>query len=230
MESLLVRARHNKCSFGLNISFLDPVILECAKQAGYDFVRLDCEHILFDKTTLATMLREARLLDLPLQIRVPALTEVTALLDMGATGIMVPHLENVAAAKEAVQAVKYAPLGERGMTGAARVLGFGRTSLSEYAAKANEEIALIGQIESKAGLDNLAAILTVPGLDMIATGRNDLSQALGVPGQNTHPTVLAAEDLIIQKTLAAGKQPTILVKNTKRLQELYNKGVRCFSI
>jgi 2-keto-3-deoxy-L-rhamnonate aldolase RhmA len=230
MESLLERIRHNKCSFGLNISFVDPVILECAKQAGYDFVRLDCEHILFDKTTITTMLREARLLELPLQIRVPSLTDVTALLDMGAIGIMVPHLESESSAKAAVQAVKYAPLGDRGMTGAARVLGLGRIALKDYVAKANAEIVLIGQIESQEGLTNIDAILAVPGLDMVATGRNDLSQALGVPGQNTHPKVLAAEDLIIQKALAAGKQPTILVKNTTRLQELYRKGVRCFSI
>ena len=65
---------------------------------------------------------------------------------------------------------------------------------------------------------------------MVATGRNDLSQALGIPGQNTHPEVLKAEDMVILKAIENGKIPTLLVKNKARLEELKEKGVRCFTL
>lgn len=228
--SVLERARAGLCSYGLNLSIIDPVLLEIAKAAGYHFVRLDCEHGLFDNRTIADMLRLGRVLDLDVQVRVPALTQVTPLLDNGANGIMVPHVETREDLWNAEKAVKYPPEGERGLTGAARVLGFGRVGVSDYQEHANEKIALIAQIESKKGMENIDEILQQPGLDMVATGRNDLSQSLGLPGRKNDPSVLAAEDFIIRKTLEYGKFPTILCKSKARIQELYAKGVRCFSI
>ena len=227
--SVLEKARKGLSSYGLNVSLADPVILEIAKAAGFDFVRLDCEHILFDEKTLCEMLRMGQLLELDVQVRVPDLSRVTALLDMGASGIMVPHVETPDDVERAVNAVKYPPLGDRGLTGAARVLGFGRKTTAAYQQSANEQVALIIQIESTKGIENIDAILEQPGVDLVATGRNDLSQSLGIPGQKNDPIVLEAEDFIIQKTLEHGKFPTILCKNQKRLQELYAKGVRCFS-
>lgn len=91
-------------------------------------------------------------------------------------------------------------------------------------------VTLIVQIEDKSGLENIDDILSVPGVDMVATGKNDLSQALGFSGQNSHPDVLAAEDLVIRKALEHGKYPTLLVKNKKRIKELKEKGVLCFSL
>lgn len=228
--SVLERAREGLCSFGLNLSLMDPVLLEIAKAAGYDFVRLDCEHILFDAKTISEMLRVGQLLDLDVQVRVPDLTHVTALLDNGASGIMVPHVESREDAWNGEKAVKYPPEGDRGLTGAARVLGFGRLDVAAYQNHANKKIALIAQIESKKGMENIDEILQQPGLDMVATGRNDLSQSLGVPGKKNDPSVLAAEDFIIRKALEYGKIPTILCKSKSRFQELYAKGVRCFSI
>ena len=65
---------------------------------------------------------------------------------------------------------------------------------------------------------------------MVATGKNDLAQALGVPGQNQHPEVLRAEEMVLQKTLEHGKIPTFLIKNRNRMDVLKEKGVRCFTI
>lgn len=229
-ENIVQRAIEGKDSYGLNLSIHDCSILEMASRAGYDFVRIDCEHMLFDYACLSEMIRTAKLLRLPLQLRVTDLRQASALLDMGADALMIPHVRNAEIAKQAVAAMKYAPLGERGMTGAARILNFGEDKIGDYAAHANEHIALIVQIEDKEGLDNIDEILAVPGVDMVATGKNDLSQALGVPGENSHPSVLAAEDMVIEKALKYGKIPTLLVKNSRRLEELHAKGVHCFSI
>jgi len=224
------RARQGLDSYGLNLSFHDCSVLEIAARAGYDFVRIDCEHMLFDYACLTEMIRTAKLLGLPLQLRVTDLRQASALLDMGADALMIPHVRNAEIAKQAVSLMKYSPLGERGMTGAARILNFGEIKLSDYAETANDRVALIVQIEDREGLEHIDEILSVPGVDMVATGKNDLSQALGVPGENTHPDVLAAEDMVISKALQYGKIPTLLVKNEKRIQELRAKGVHCFSI
>ena len=102
--------------------------------------------------------------------------------------------------------------------------------MSEYSKTANDEVSVIVQIEDREGLKNIDEILSLPGVDMVATGRNDLSQALGIPGLNTHPDVLAAEEMVIDKALAHDKIPTLLVKSLPRIQQLRNKGVHCFTI
>ncbi len=227
---VLERARLGNCSFGVNISLTDPEILVIAKEAGFHFARIDCEHILFDDRTLAEMIRLGQFLQIDVQIRVPALEKVPALLDMGANAIMVPHIENRSDAEAAAAAVKYPPLGDRGLSGAARAIRYSRRDTVSYQKEANGEVALIAQVESVEGFRHLDEILAVPGLDMIATGRNDLSQSLGIPGQKNHPRVIQLENQIIKKTLSAGKIPTILCKSADRARELYANGVRCFSI
>ena len=229
-KNIKERAAAGLCSYGLNVGLSDPVIVEMAARAGYDFIRIDCEHMLFDNGTLMDMIRAARLLDLPVQLRVPDLSNASALLDLGASGLMVPHTASRQIAEQAVQATKYAPYGQRGMSGASRALNFGQYKMSDYSTWANDDVTLIVQIEDKSGLENIDDILSVPGVDMVATGTNDLSQALGIPGQNSHPDVLAAEDLVIRKALEYGKYPTLMVKSKKRIQELKEKGVRCFSL
>lgn len=229
-KNIKERAAAGLCSYGLNIALSDPVVVEMASRAGYDFVRIDCEHMLFNDSTLMNMIRAARLLDMPVQLRVSDLNKASALLDLGASGLMVPHTCSREIAEQAVSATKYAPLGQRGMTGSSRALNYGQYKLNDYASWANDDVSLIVQIEDKAGLENIDDILSVPGIDMVATGKNDLAQALGIPGQNTHPDVIAAEDMVIRKALEYGKYPTLLVKSKKRIQELYEKGVRCFSL
>ena len=230
MKSIKERAAKGLTSFGLNIGMCDPVVIEMAAKAGYDFVRLDFEHMLFDYGAAVNMIRTARLLDMPVQIRVPDLNHASALLDLGVAGLMVPHTKSKEVAEMAVAATKYSPLGERGMSGAARVLGFGEQKLNDYSKWANDYVTLIVQIEDKEGLEHIDEILSVPGVDMVATGKNDLSQALGIPGQNSHPDVIAAEDLVIKKALEHGKYPTLMVKSKKRVEELKKAGVLCFTI
>lgn len=229
-KNIKERARQGAVSYGLNLALSDPVTVEIAARAGYDFIRIDCEHVLFDNRTLMDMIRTARLLDLPVQVRASNLGQAAALLDLGISGLMIPHVSSKAAAEEAVKAVKYAPYGQRGMTGASRALDYGRYTMEEYSRWANEDVSLIIQIEDREALEHIDEILSVPGVDMVATGKNDLSQALGVPGQNTHPDVLRAEDLVIGKALEYGRIPTLLVKNRERLERLKEKGVCCFTV
>ena len=78
-KNIQARAKQGLTSFGLNLALSDPIIVEMAARAGFDFIRIDTEHMLYDPSVLKAMIRTARLLDLPIQVRVPDLSQVTAL-------------------------------------------------------------------------------------------------------------------------------------------------------
>lgn len=230
MQPIRERAKAGLASFGMTVSLMEPTMIEMAHCAGYDFVRIDCEHILFDHMTLVNMFRTARLLGMPCQIRVDSLDRVTSLLSLEAGAIMVPHVESAQAAQQAVDLVKFAPLGQRGMDAGARLLRYGKMKRTDYISRANGVTDLIVQIESRRGIEQLDSILSLEGVDMVATGKADLSQSFGVPGQKNHPDVLAAEALIVKKALEYGKIPTLAADTRERVEELMEMGVRCFLI
>ena len=230
MHSIRDRARKGLVSYGMTVSLMDPTMIEMAYCSGYDFVRIDCEHILFDNQILGNMLRTARLLSMPCQIRVDGWERITSFLSLEASGIMVPHVDSVGRAKKAIDMVKFAPLGERGMDGGARLLRYGGMKRSDYIERANGITDVIVQIESKKGISCIDDILSLEGIDMVATGKADLSQSLGVPGQKDHPDVLAAEEYIVKKALEYDKIPTLAAYTRDRVEELMEMGVRCFLI
>lgn len=229
-NSLTIRQRalRGLDSYGLTIDMMDPAVIEMAWAAGYDFVRIDREHVLFDNATLRNMFDRARILGLPCQIRVSAMEDINCYLSLGASAIMVPHVESAEQAQVAIDLVKYSPVGERGMSGGVRAIRFGQISRAEYLETANDRIDLIVQIESKKGIENIDQILSLKGIDMVATGKADLSQSFGVPGQKAHPDVLAAEALIVKKALEYNKIPTLVAENVERATELREIGVHCY--
>lgn len=216
--------------YGLTLSLCDPISVEMAAMAGYGFVRIDWEHMLLDDCVIKQMIRIGHLLDIPVHIRVSGNANLTALIDLGITGIMIPRVSNRDIAERAVELVKYSPLGNRGMNSTARVLNFGITKFSDYFIEANDKVKLIVQIEDEGGVENLEAILTLPGVDMVATGRMDLSQALGVPGDTNNAQVIGMEEYIIRKTISYGKVPIIKAGNKERVLQLQDLGVRWFHI
>lgn len=216
--------------YGLTLSLCDPATVEMAARAGYGFVRIDWEHMMFDSGTVNHMVRIARLLGIPIHVRVSSLINVTALLDLGVDAIMVPKVSNRRVAEEAVQVVKYAQLGERGMNSAARALDFGKTRFADYRKQANEIVKLIVQIEDAEGLENADEIMCLPGVDMVATGKMDISQALGVPGDTANSKVIQAEESVIRKAVHYGKMPIIKATSQQRVKELMAMGVNWFHI
>lgn len=227
-KNLKKEIENGKFCFGLYVTMSDTCVVEMASLAGYDFIRIDWEHSLISEEKIYNLIRTANLVNLPVFVRVSSLSEVTRLLDAGATGIMVPHINSRDSAEEAVKEVKYAPLGMRGMYGTSPCLNFGQIKLSEYQKEANEKVFLIAQIEDRQGVDQIDEILSVEGIDMVATGKNDLSQSYGYAGQPNHPDILYAEELVVRKALEYGKVPTLLANSKERVKQLQKMGVRCF--
>lgn len=216
---------------GLYIQTTCPSIVETAKQAGFDFIRIDNEHVLFDYSNLAELIRTATLLDMPVQVRVSNLYDITKLLDFGATGIVVPDVNTIERARKAIEATKFYPIGSRGMFPTSRSVKMsGCSSFEEYVKIANDLVTLTIQIEDVKVAEYIDEIVSMDGIDMIASGKADISQSAGIPGQTNHPIVKEMEDLIVKKALEYGKQPVILVRDKNRIKELLSIGVKVFML
>ena len=121
---------------------------------------------------------------------------ILRLLDIGVQGIQVPHVGDAATARAAVKAVRYPPLGERGMAAGSRAADFGKIPLIEHMAQSNREILLACMIEYMAAVERIDEIAAFEGVDLLAVGPSDLSRSLGVSGQTDHPKLVAAIDRV----------------------------------
>jgi 4-hydroxy-2-oxoheptanedioate aldolase len=190
--------------FGSEIMFPSADVVEILGFAGLDFVYLDMEHSATSHESLAHMIRAAEISGTTPLVRIPENVPgqyagtILRILDLGAMGVIVPHVDNKEAARAVVDAVKYGPQGRRGMFDVGRQTGYGFTmSGRDYVRRANEEIMVVIMIESKEGLDNLGDILSVEGIDVVQIGSSDLSQSMGYRGDLTEPAVLDAIDRIV---------------------------------
>ena len=114
--------RDGKLAFGAFVELTDPQVVEMIGLAGFDAAFIDMEHSNFDLPLVGEMIRAADLAGVTSVVRIPGDNEsvILRLLDMGAEGLVIPHIQGVEGAKRAVDAVRYAPLGQRG---AAQFLG-----------------------------------------------------------------------------------------------------------
>ena len=170
----------------------DPQIVEIIGHAGFDAAFIDMEHTSFDLRDVQLMVMAAERVGITPIVRTPGFDPafVLRLLDMGVQGIQLPHISNARAAREAVQAVRYAPLGDRGMAGASRASDFGKIPLKEHMEQSNREITLAVMVEDLPALEEIDAIASTAGIDIVAVGPSDMSRALGVSGMPDHPKLV----------------------------------------
>lgn len=183
----------------------NPAIFYIAKEAGLDCVVFDAEHGAYNIETLHDLLSTANALEVPAIVRIPEGTKdfVSRTLDAGASGIVVPMVGTAEYARKIAFYAKYPDIGSRGYTSSS-----GHTQYTSFAKhvelmkEANERILVIVQIETLDGVDNVDEIAAVDGIDMLFIGPNDLSVALGIPGDLTNPKELEA----IKKVSDAAKR------------------------
>lgn len=164
-----------------HVGFSDPAVVEIIALAGFDGAFIDMEHSAFDLQLVGEMIRVADLTGITSIVRVPDNDTklILRVLDMGAQGIQVPHVAGVAGAKQAVNAVRYPPAGERGAAGSTRAAGYGSVPWREHVRSSNDEILLIVMTEDLKGIGEIEAIAAIDGVDLISLGPTDLSAALG---------------------------------------------------
>jgi 2-dehydro-3-deoxyglucarate aldolase/4-hydroxy-2-oxoheptanedioate aldolase len=187
--------------------FRQPSVVQLLANAGFDFVIIDNEHGAFNLETIADLARTAIYVGVTPIVRVPDLAYpyIAQSLDAGAQGLMVPRISTASQVHEVVQMMKYPPVGMRGSALSRGYTQFKGGPVAEVMAQVNEETLLIVQVEMRGAVENIDVIVSIPGVDVALIGPNDLSIALGVPGQQNHPTVQAA----IQKTIDACQRHSV---------------------
>ena len=187
-------------------------VAELLAGAGFDWVLVDCEHSAIEMVEVLPALQAiAGYPEVAGVVRPVANDPVVfkRLLDMGAQTLVVPCVQSAEEARAAAAAMRYGPDGIRGMAGMTRATRYGR--VPEYFTRASEELCLIVQIETKAGLEALEDIAAVDGVDGMFIGPADLSASLGHPGQLDHPEVVAAIDDAMARLAGLGMPAGIMV-------------------
>ncbi|MGI8992597.1 MAG: HpcH/HpaI aldolase family protein [Bryobacteraceae bacterium] len=210
IPSLRRRLKNSGVAIGTFCELPCAESIEITALAGWDFVVVDCEHAPIATSSLPGLVRAAAAAGVPAIVRV-ASNDAAAIqhaLDCGAAGVQVPQIASVDAARRAVAAARFHPIGERGFNPFVRAAGYSAMPVADFLAHARDEVLLALQVESAAGVESLPGILELDGIDVIFIGPYDLSQSLGIPGEVSHPDVLAAAgriaDAVNQRGLACG--------------------------
>ena len=222
------RLKNGENVIGTFIKSTDTTTVEILGLCGYDFIIVDNEHTIMNKETLTNILRVCDATDMMSMVRIREESEaqVRQALDTGAMGIMVPMTSTKEEVENVVKYAKYAPEGVRGYSASHRAAAYGFMDATEYAEMSNRETLVSCYCETKAAVDNIDEMLTVPGLDIIFIGPFDLSQALGVTGNPGHPIVQNAIDMVTKKARAAGKAVGTIASDPESAKALFNRGIQ----
>lgn len=198
------KLEEGKTVFGAIITRYAPDLVEIFGAIGYDFVMIDCEHGPMDLDQVEHMVRAAEVFGITPIARIPDHAESTVLryLDRGLQGVIVPHVNTGEEAAAVARASRYYPEGYRGM-GGGRAHDYGiRVSRQESTQWVNSQVLCIPMVEDVQAIDNLDAILAVPGADILHVAASDLGQSLGNPGPAEVRRVMGE---VIPRIRAGGK-------------------------
>ncbi len=223
------RIKGGESLLGCAVGIAHPIAVEIAGYAGFDFVFLDTEHSALGVTAIESMILAARVGEVASIYRVRQLdpSAIGRALDIGADGVLVPHIRNADQARTVVDAARYAPIGRRGV-GPGRPIRFGLTDTSDYLAEANERTVVAFMIEDREAVENIEEISAVEGIDVFNIGTCDLSNSLGVPFQTRHQKVMTAINRIVEvagaNNIAVGVPP----ESAEEVAELKEIGCSFF--
>lgn len=195
---------------GLWVSLASPYSTEIVAGSGFDWLLLDGEHSPNDPTTVLPQLQAAAPYPVSPIVR-PAWNDkvlIKRYLDVGAQSLLIPYVQNEQEAAAAVEAIRFPTRGVRGVAGLTRATRFGR--VADYVQRAEQELCLLVQIETRQGLDNLEKIARMDGVDGVFIGPADLAAGLGHLGEQGHPEVQSAIQDAIKRIKACGKPAGIL--------------------
>lgn len=220
----------NEAVYGMWVTLESASITEISVACGLDWVVIDAEHGHLDWRDIVEHIRATVRSNTVILVRISNIDEgiIKRVLDIGADGIVVPHIETADELKKALYYATYPPKGIRGI-GAERATGWGQ-SFKEHVDDANEHLMLIPIIESVKGGKNIDEILAIDGTDIFFFGPADYSASAGYAGQWEGPGVAEEIDAIKNKIIAAGKSCGIMSKNKDDLSARHNQGFRMLAL
>jgi 2-keto-3-deoxy-L-rhamnonate aldolase RhmA len=201
-RELAPRLRAGACLAGTFVKTPTPHATEILGLLGFDFVVFDMEHAAIDLGSLDRMILGARAANVAAVVRVPEGNPpaILSALDLGATGILVPHVSSRAIAQTIVASCRYKD-GKRGFANTTRAGNYGLTGFEAHKASQDHETACIAMIEDLEAVAVIDDILSVPGLDAVFIGRGDLTAALGCEAMNDPKTMA-----VVRPIMAAAKR------------------------
>jgi 2-dehydro-3-deoxyglucarate aldolase len=205
-QDLIARKRLIGCWASLG----SPITTEVIGVAGYDWILLDAEHAPNDVLTLVPQLMALKDSVSAPVVRPPSndVVVIKRLLDAGFHNFLVPFVESADEARRAVAATRYPPAGVRGVSVSQRSNRYG--TVPDYFKVVNDNVAVMVQIESRAGVAAAASIAAVDGVDGLFIGPSDLAAGFGYLGNASHPEVQQAMGAVFAVAKAAGKPMGIL--------------------
>lgn len=182
-------------------------IVGVAKACGFDSFYIDLEHSPMSLETASQICITALSAGVAPFVRIPSAEPhvIARVLDGGALGVIVPHVQDADAARQAVSAAKFGPLGNRSVTVGIPHLGYGPRSVVEARKEMNDATVVIAMIENWDAVQNADEIAAVEGVDILMIGTNDLTADMGLDGQFDHPRVDEAYRTVLAATARHGK-------------------------
>lgn len=221
------KLRRGEVTYGAWVTLSDPAVVEIMAAIGFDYIMFETEHSPWTIEALRNALMACNGSETVPIARVPSNDPITIkrYLDVGVEGILAPNVRTPDEAKALVAACRYPPDGIRGF-GPQRASSYYR-DVKAYAAKANDAIFVMPQIEDIQTVDMLDDYMAVPGLDAICLGPNDLSGTAGHLGKIDHPVVVDALDKIMGAAKAKDLPVCLGITTPPEQQAAYvEKGVR----
>jgi 4-hydroxy-2-oxoheptanedioate aldolase len=227
MKNLKKRLKQGEILHGCWLNLGSPVTAEIVGLAGFDWVLIDLEHGAGVEKDVFHQLQALEHTPAAPVVRVESAQRqrIHRVLDMGAEGIMCPHIHNTEEAQAVISGLHYPPHGSRGVAKMVRASGFGM-NFDAYYRDARENILGIVQIETEEALNHLDGIAALEGIDVLFIGPADLSMALGIFGQFDHPRFRDAVEATVNAAEKAGKATGILFFSPDDYKRYYDAGIR----
>jgi 4-hydroxy-2-oxoheptanedioate aldolase len=223
-NALKAALRERRPQIGLWSSLCSNVCAEILAGSGFDWILIDTEHAPNDVQDVLSQLQAMNGGTAEPVVRVAwnDAVLIKRLLDLGARSLLVPFVQTAEEARKAVAATRYPPQGIRGVSVTPRANRYGR--VPGYHRKAHEEICVLVQVETRATVDEIAAIAAVDGVDGIFIGPNDLAADLGHLMDTRHPEVMATIAAAFDRIRAGGKPAGILTGDTEEAARFLEDG------
>jgi 4-hydroxy-2-oxoheptanedioate aldolase len=227
LNRLKQRLSSNETVFGCWLGMADPYAAEMAATCGFDWLLIDGEHAPNDlRSTMAQLAVIEPSPSLPVvRLRDDDPARIKQVLDAGAQSLLIPMIETAEQAARVVRATRYPPDGMRGVgSSMARASRF--SSIPDYLGTANDQVCLILQVESRAGLSALDEMLALSGIDCVFIGPSDLAADMGHLGNAGHPEVRATVLEALAQIAASGKAAGVLSTDDAFIADCLTAGAR----
>jgi len=200
-----------KPQIGIWSSLSSHIVAEVLANSGFDWVLLDTEHSPNELPMVQQQLHAMQGGSANPIVRVAwnDMVMIKRFLDIGAQSLLIPYVQSLEEAKNAVAYTRYPPEGVRGVAGASRATQYGR--VKDYHKIAHKELCVLVQVETRKAMASIDAIAAVEGVDGVFIGPNDLSADMGYLGNWQHPEVWKVMEEAAKRIRKAGKAPGILV-------------------